>query len=403
MAACPACGAPGPGAPSVRFEGVPVLLNVLVAEQAAALAAPRGALALCACDGCGFVWNAAFQGVPYDARYQVDQSLSPRFAAHLCEVAARVAGLVGPGAPLSVVEVGCGQGVFLGVLRRHLGARLVAAHGFDPAFRGGAGVLPPGARVTAAVLDGASAAELSFAPDVVVLRHIIEHVPAPAEFLRSIRATLAPRGPFTIVIETPDADWTLGRGLLHDFCYEHCSLHSGPALAAALDRAGFGAARVERVFAGEYLLVTASSEPATDAVEPAGVTLARRGAGASLRALGGIFVEAHRARLALDRARGPVAVWGGAGKGALFVLMVDPERQLVDVVIDIHPAKAGSFLPGAGHPVVTPTQARALGVRTIVVANGNYLAEISTYCREAGWDVSLWAVGGPDAGTDSER
>jgi SAM-dependent methyltransferase len=403
--ACPACGAPVDREPAVRVEGVPILLNVLVGDPDEALAAPRARLELCGCDGCGFVWNAAFEGVPYDERYQVDQSRSERFAAHLDEVAARIETLCdelhdglggGPGAGRShvgVVEVGCGQGVFLGILGRRLGARLAGAHGFDPAFRGDTSHLPEVGRVTPSELDERAVHELTFAPDVVVTRHTIEHVPDPAAFLRSIHAQLAPRGPFSIVIETPDVGWTLRRGLLHDFCYEHCSLHSGAALEAALRRAGFGAGRVERVFSGEYLLATAPSACTGPPEEGATPQASGAGTAAALRGLGERFVAEHRARLERDRARGPVAVWGGAGKGALFLFMVDPDRALVEVVVDIHPAKAGSFLPGTAHPVVSPEQARALGVRTLVVANGNYADEIGAYCRRTGWDATIWAVG----------
>ncbi len=386
----------------MRVEGVPILLNVLVSDPDVARRAPSGTLALHGCDGCGFVWNAAFEGVPYDPSYQVDQSRSPRFAAHLEDVAGRVAALDGGAGPVRVVEIGCGQGVFLGILARRLGARLGAAHGFDPAFRGDTAHLPSMARVTRAELSEASVAALEFAPNLVVTRHTIEHVADPVSFLRDIHRLLSPRGPFTIVIETPDAGWTLARGLLHDFCYEHCSLHSEGALEAALARAGYASTRVERAFSGEYLLATAraSASPVTmggperSPQPPPAAPVGGRadvGAGGALRALGEPFVREHRARL--ERAERPIAIWGGAGKGALFALLVDPERSLVDCVIDIHPDKRRSFLPGSGLAVVSPEEARARGVRTIVVANANYLAEITERCRAQGWDASISSVG----------
>jgi hypothetical protein len=237
--------------------------------------------------------------------------------------------------------------------------------------------------------------DLEFAPNLVVARHTIEHVADPVAFLRTPRRLLSPRGAFTLAIETPDASWTLARGLLHDLCYEHCSLCSRGALEAALERAGYASARVESAFSGEYLFATANvaSREASPAPEARPARRADVGAGAALRALGERFARAHAARL--ERAERPIAVWGGAGKGALFVLLADPERRFVDCVIDIHPDKRGSFLPGSGLPVVSPEEARARGVRTIVIANANYVEEIATRCRAEGWGTSIWTVGSP--------
>jgi hypothetical protein len=119
------------------------------------------------------------------------------------------------------------------------------------------------------------------------------------------------------------------------------------------------------------------------------------GTGARLRALGERFARDHAARL--ERAERSVAVWGGAGKGALFVLLADPERRFIDCVVDIHPDKRGSFLPGSGLPVVSPEEARARGVRSIVVANANYVAEIRARCHAEGWDASISTVGSPES------
>ncbi|MFN8641287.1 MAG: hypothetical protein U0802_06370 [Candidatus Binatia bacterium] len=101
----------------------------------------------------------------------------------------------------------------------------------------------------------------------------------------------------------------------------------------------------------------------------------------------------HRARLRQARRRGPVALWGAAGKGALLALLVDPERALLDVVVDIHPRKQGGFLPGAGHRVVAPEEARRAGVRTVLVANPTYAAEVAAMCASLGLRAEVECAG----------
>ena len=68
-------------------------------------------------------------------------------------------------------------------------------------------------------------------------RHVVEHVTNPVGFLRSIRECIP--GTFTLAVETPDVGHTIEHGLLHDFCYEHCTMMGETALAAVLRRAGY--------------------------------------------------------------------------------------------------------------------------------------------------------------------
>ncbi len=73
--------------------------------------------------------------------------------------------------------------------------------------------------------------------------------------------------------------------------------------------------------------------------------------------------------------------------------MVDPDRALVDFVVDIHPVKHGTYLPGAGHRVVSPEEALRANVRTVVVANPTYAGEIASLCEAGGFEVEVECVG----------
>lgn len=384
--ACPCCGAAIADPPAFVHPSVPILLNVLAPTEEEARRAPSGRLELVECAACGAVFNAAFAGVPYGPDYFLDPTRSPRYRRHLDDVSDRLAARMAES--FSVVDIGAGQGNFLAHLAERLGSRVARARGFDPAFRATEARLPPNVALTAAPFDATSAATLALPVDVVVTRHVVEHVTDPAAFLASPRARLAT--PFTLLVETPNVTHTIERGLLHDFCYEHCTMLSDAALAAALQRAGYECIEVERAFGGEYLLAFAAA-PGTPPARPPAIT--RRTGSITLADVATRFVPEHRERLRHARTRGPVAIWGGAGKGALFAHLVDPERELVDVVVDIHPEKQGMFLPGAGHRVVAPEAARRRGVRTVVVANATYADEVAATCEAIGLAVDLECVG----------
>jgi len=384
--ACPCCEAVIAGPPAFVHPSVPIVLNVLAPTEEEARRAPSGRLELVECPSCGVVFNEAFQGVPYGPDYFLDPTRSARYRRHLDDVSDRLAARME--GDFSVVDIGAGQGNFLVHLAERLGSRVTRARGFDPAFRPAEARLPPNVALTAAPLDAAGAAALELPVDVVVTRHVVEHVTDPAAFLASPRERLAT--PFTLLVETPNVGHTLDHGLLHDFCYEHCTMLSAAALAAAARRAGYERLQVEPAFGGEYLLAFATT--------PGSPTTARdeiptRSATSRLADVATRFVPEHRERLRAARGRGPVALWGGAGKGALFAHLVDPERELVDVVVDIHPGKQGMFLPGAGHRVIAPQAALRRGVRTVIVANATYADEIAATCEAIGLAVHLECVG----------
>ncbi len=388
---CPCCGAALGGPPAFVHPAVPVLLNVLASTEEEARTAPSGRLELVDCAACGAVFNRAFDGVPYGPDYFVDPTRSSRYLRHLDDVSDRLAARMEGRVVFSVVDVGAGQGSFLAHLVGRLGTRVSRAHGFDPAFRSSQARLPSNVGVTAMLLDAAGAAALDFAVDVVVTRHVLEHVADPVRFLASYRDRFP--APFTLLVETPNVVHSLERGLLHDFCYEHCTMLGDASLVEVLRRAGYERIRVERAFDGEYLLAFAAAPgtrtPGADAA-PAGA-ITPRAASVRLADVAARFVPEHRERL--RRARRPISLWGGAGKGALFAHLVDPDRTLVDVVVDIHPSKQGMFLPGAGHRVVAPEEARRREVRTVFVANATYVDEVASLCEAIGLGVDLECVG----------
>ncbi len=385
---CPVCSSADIVSLGPAFT-VPILMNRLNTTRDQARSAPTGDVRLARCASCGFTCNRAFRPdlIVYDSDYENEQSLSQVFTDHL---ASRVADVVGAARRLIYLEVGCGQGSFLARVVTVAGDRLIAAEGFDPAWRGADGDGPFGARIHKRYFTRESAALLAAPPNVVATRHTIEHVPDPLSFLRAIRTALGNAAQATIFVETPCVDWIFRHDAMQDFFYEHCSIFTARALATALERAGFYAPTVEHVFGGQYLWARARTTPdgaarTTPAPLDARDVSRRRDE----------FVARWR-RIATDASReGLCAIWGAGAKGVNFALMTAKTASSpFDHVVDINPAKQGRRVAGSGLEALSPEQSVARGVATYFVMNPNYRDEIAARLTALGSKAELIVVDG---------
>ena len=379
MSGCPVCG--GAAAPFLLRRNVPVHQNLIVRDEVAARALGRGTLHLHACEACGFVFNAAFDGtlLSYGASYDNTQSHSPAFEVYVEHLAER---LVRQGVQHArIVEIGCGKGGFLRALvRRGAGNRGV---GFDPSYDGPDTDEGGRVRFERRFYDESCG---GLDADVVVCRHVIEHIPDPVALLGLVRRTLGGR-PARVFFETPCVEWILENDVIWDFFYEHCSYFTADSLTTAFARAGFDVSAIERTFGGQYLF--ADARPAAAGPAPP------RRAG-DIPRLAREFAAREAARIDLLRAQvdalgrdGRVALWGAAAKGVTVANLIDPDRRLFACVVDLNPNKQGALLPGTAHPIVAPAALPAHHVRTAVLTNPNYFDENARLLRDAGLDVRL--------------
>ncbi len=369
MPLCPVCDS-ADAFEFLRRPAVPVHQNLLLETADAARGLARGDLAMYLCPGCGFGFNAAFRPelLDYGRHYDNNQNCSPAFDAY---VDGLVREMVEGGVRGSrVVEVGCGKGAFLKKLAAWPGAGNTGV-GFDPAYLGPDEDLGGRVRFERRFYDADCS---SVAADVVVCRHVIEHIARPLELLRAVGAALAGSPGARVFFETPCLEWVLRRQVTWDFFYEHCSLFTPSSLAAALTRAGFGDIAVRHVFQGQYLWLEAR----------AGGVAAPAGDAREVTALARAFAREERRRLdgwgRLVRglaARGPVAVWGAGAKGVTFCNLIDPDCRLLHCVIDVNPAKQGKFVAGTGHRIVGPKRLWREGVTAVLVLNPNYAGEVA--------------------------
>ncbi len=159
--------------------------------------------------------------------------------------------LVGPG-PRRLLDVGCGNGRFLSLLRE-FGAREWELVGIDFDEDAAARCRALGFEAHAGRIEDLPLAETNF--DAVIMLQLIEHVEDPVAICQAVFRLLRPGGVF--VVETPnlgglDHRWFQGRWWGHYHFPRHWNLFSTASLHHMLERTGFEITR------SEYLISTSS-------------------------------------------------------------------------------------------------------------------------------------------------
>ncbi|MCF7955587.1 MAG: class I SAM-dependent methyltransferase, partial [Phycisphaerae bacterium] len=176
---CPVCRQ-GPMTEFYSRQNVPVHMHTLFSTQKDATDIDRGSIVLAFCQFCGFVSNIDFDlsKMHYDSTYDNSQTYSETYVKYMDELANQL--LFQKGIQNStIVEVGCGSGFFLRKLVENKNVSNTGI-GFDPAYHGPETELDGRLRFERKFYDQRSSHTKA---DVVICRHVIEHVPDPFELL----------------------------------------------------------------------------------------------------------------------------------------------------------------------------------------------------------------------------
>ncbi|MDP3722500.1 MAG: class I SAM-dependent methyltransferase [Candidatus Omnitrophota bacterium] len=351
-----------------------------------ALHAPQGALDFRFCTACLFAFNAAFvpESMDYAVDYEASRASSGYFKQYLdqvCEELSAICAVEGK----RVVEVGCGDGQFLLSLRRK---HPFEGYGFDPSA-----ALERIANPFADVrfIRGYYGPEaLPHAPDVVILRHILEHQGDPHRFLQHVLASA--QGSASVYVEVPAWEWVVDRLQLQAFSYEHCSYYSRWALQRALEQHGFFLERVAYGFADEYLQYYASRRARSARLHD-GTPGDPEALMAKTEAFARMITDLiEGVRDAVCRRYRRAVLWGAAGKGTTFLNIVGLDDTTLEYVVDSNPRRHDTFIPCTGQRVVAPEFLARLRPSQVLLTNPLYRQEIGAQLQALGLHPELIAV-----------
>jgi len=380
---CPVCGSSSLEE-FLQRKKIPVHQNLVMKDPDSAVQIERGNLNMQVCNECGFVFNKSFEfsKLAYGEDYDNTQSHSPYFEQYLEKITHYLISEKNV-RNSKIVEVGCGKGKFLKGLIDYKGANNIG-YGFDPSYIG------PNSD-----LDGRLRFERRYygpyctdiAADVVVCRHVIEHVPSPIDLLSAIRKALEKSSKARVFFETPCVEWILRNKVIWDFFYEHCSLFSTGSLTTAFEIAGFKVDKVQHIFNGQYLWLEASLPNQHLAVT--------KNVGEIYQLVEQFALSEQelktvwRQKIQSLSAQGKIAVWGAGAKGITFVNLIDPSGKLLDCIVDLNPNKQGCYSLGTGHPIVGYQELKDRGITHAILMNPNYRDENMALLRNAKINIEL--------------
>jgi hypothetical protein len=336
-----------------RTEQLPVFQNRMFNTAEEAINCIKGDIILVQDLKTGLIFNKGFRPelMQYDENYQNEQAVSPIFRAHLEEISEIIRKHF---QEYRLIEIGCGKGYFLEYINS-LGFNII---GFDPAYEGN------NSNITKDYFTQKSGLNA----EGIILRHVLEHVQNPIDFLKQIRD--ANGGGGKIYIEVPCFDWICEHRAWFDIFYEHVNYFRECDFTQIFGHVY----ETGHCFGGQYLYVIAD-------LESIRIPKINKKKCFEIPSNFTYTVEYYANFLKNNektKARPNSVIWGGASKGVIFALFMLRAGAKIDFVVDINPAKQGKYLAGSGLQVSSPDHiiTKISPSSDIFVMNSNYLPEI---------------------------
>lgn len=370
-ATCPACGH-HVAVPFLDGGRQPLTTLAWPRSEAAARAMPRLPLDFVRCVDCGHIYNAAFDyaQVPYSEKPNLMFNRGRLWGMHLARVHRMLLDSLPPRP--TVVEIGCGSGHLLNALAA---ARPDGRYvGFDrnAAIENPNGLIEPRAELFQPARHLAE-----YCPDMIVSRHVLEHLMNPLGFVQSLAyAASCVRIETKLFIEVPCVDHVLEMGRTTDFFYEHNSHFTTTSLRRMLRRCASHVELVARGYHDEVIYGVAKFACREDQLRHA-----REAARfADTVAHGARAVRRQLEELAEQENR--IAIWGGTGKAAAFINQHELDSHRFPIVVDSDPEKEGTFVPGTGQQIRSRDWLLEHPVETVLIATQWRAADIVLEMQE---------------------
>jgi SAM-dependent methyltransferase len=301
------------------------------------------------CNNCNFSFNASFDEakIVYDEEYDnaVPSKLFADYYLSIGEYLYKKYNLENG----IVYDIGCGKGTFLKMLCSLYPN--IKGIGIDPSYEGD---LNPMENLTF-IRDFFKHEHVTDAPNLILSRHVFEHIEFPKDFLEIIREPIVNYPNVPVFIEVPDFNWIVENKTFWDLCYEHCNYFSEKSLSEVFNNSWSQLTKITKSFNDQYLWVEGIFNPTNEVkalYHPFEIN--NKGIYEFIDSIQ--FAKQKVLQLILDYKSNDykTVVWGMATKGVIFTNNIDADATLIDFCIDINQEKQQKFSPISGHQIQSP-------------------------------------------------
>lgn len=322
---------------------LPIFQNKFYSNVNDAKSAPTGQIDLVECLNTGVTYNKLFDNsiMEYDQNYNNDQTSSKAFLRHMHTIADHLKKFLGKHPNLDVVEIGCGQGLFMKMLEE----RGISADGYDPSYRGNSDKIK----------------KIYFNPNqnctgdtFFILRHVLEHIQNPFEFLDQIQC--ATTGDAFAYIEVPCLEWINKNNAWFDIFYEHVNYFKKNDFM----RNYSDVLHCSNTFGDQYISVIVDLK--------------------SRRLAKVEHTDTQLQNFNIKPPNGDYIVWGAGSKGVIYSLIMKKLYRAPLAIVDLNIEKKNKYIPISGLKVTYYKDFLKMhrDDLNVVVMNPNYLSEVKT-------------------------
>jgi len=269
----------------------------------------------------------------------------------------------------NVLEVGCYDGFILNHLQRY-GYNV---SGCDPSEGAEIGKAF-GLEIQREFFDPSNYLDNGITFDIVISRHFIEHTINPNELIISLKSVLKRDG--LLILETPNIQHCLEKGLLEVFSLQHITLFTAKSLECLMNKLGFEVLLTEKT--PDNLIMLAKRSATHKQSNPGSF-------GNTINQFSRQVVEnKKRIKNAVEdfiNNENSIAIWGAGGFGIAALNLYDIPTEKIDFYIDSAPQKWGMEYITNSIPIMSPLDAKETPPDLIIAAS-MYSSGIMNTIRE---------------------